>query len=82
MKQKKITVREAKEIAPLADVYEFKPYPFYLFIVKPSRLVGGGGVNRETVDKLKVLLNTAKIRGAFLVSDEDSFKIYELKPED
>lgn len=81
-RDKQITVAEAKEIVPLVDIVKFNRGLIYLFFVKPQRLIGSEGVNPETINKLKNLLNTAGIRGVFIVADRDDFRIYELKPEE
>jgi hypothetical protein len=81
--RKGVTIKEAKEIAPIAsEVYEFKPYNMYLFVAKPQRIIGGDGVNPQTLMKLKDMLNSNGIRGAFVVCDFNDLKVYELKPED
>lgn len=78
-----VLVKEAKLLAPLEpDTYEFKPYNMYLFVAKPQRIFGGDGVNVETLRKLKDMLNSNGIRGAFVVADFDDIKVYELRPED
>lgn len=80
---KGVTVREAKLLAPLdPDVYLFKSYNMYLFIAKPQRIIGGDGVNPETLNKLKTILNSNGIRGIFVVADLTDIKVYELRPED
>jgi hypothetical protein len=80
---KGVLVKEAKELAPVdADVYEFKPYMMYLFVAKPQRIIGGEGVNPDTLVKLRTMLNSNGIRGAFIVCDFDSMKVWELRPED
>lgn len=81
--KKAVLVKEAKILAPLdPDTYEFKPYNMYLFIAKPQRVIGGEGVNPQTLMKLKDMLNSNGIRGAFIIADFDDIKVYELRPED
>jgi hypothetical protein len=81
---KGVTVKDAKEIIPLDDAYEFKKQYMYLFVAKPqSQIIGGNrGMNPETIAKLRTLLNSNGIRGVFIVADMDTFRVYELKPED
>lgn len=81
--KKGVSVKEAKQLAPLdPDVYEFKPYMMYLFVAKPQTIIGGTGANPETLAKLKTMLNSNGIRGAFVVCDFSDLKVYELRPED
>lgn len=80
--KKGVTVKEAKLIAPLdPEVYLFKSYNMYLFVAKPQRIIGGDGVNPQTLMKLKDMLNSNGIRGAFVVCDFNDIKVYELRPE-
>src|SRR5689334_19844064 len=81
--KKGVTVKEAKLLCPIdSDVYVFKPYNMYLFVAKPQRIIGGEGVNPNTLQKLKTMLNSNGIRGAFVVADFEGMKVYELRPED
>jgi len=81
--KKQVLVKEAKLLAPLdPDVYEFKPYMMYLFVAKPQRIIGGEGINPETLAKLRTMLNSNGIRGAFVVADFNDMKVFELRPED
>ncbi len=78
-----VKVSEAKLIAPLnPDVYLLKSYNMYLFVAKPQRVIGGDGVNPQTLMKLKDMLNSNGIRGAYVIADFNDIKVYELKPED
>lgn len=80
---KGVTVREAKLLSPLdPDVYLFKSYNMYLFVAKPQTIIGGTGANPETLAKLKTMLNSNGIRGAFVVCDFNDLKVYQLSPED
>lgn len=80
-KKKQVTVSEAKTLIPIEiDTYEFKPYNMYLFVAKP-KTENLDGINQVTLMKLKDLLNTNGIRGAFIVAEFENFKIFELKPE-
>lgn len=81
--RKGVLVKEAKLLAPLdPDTYEFKPYNMYLFVAKPQTIIGGTGANPETLKKLKDMLNSNGIRGAFVICDFNDLKVYELRPED
>lgn len=80
--KKGVLVKEAQLLCPVdTEVYAFKPYMMYLFVAKPQRIVGGSGANPETLKKLKDMLNSNGIRGAFVMCDFDDLKVYELLPE-
>jgi hypothetical protein len=79
-KQKKITVKEIKEIDPKADVYELSPYSRYMIMVKKSSLLDSSGKD-TSMEKAKVIMNLMtqlQIPCAVLIGVSDDVKFLEL----
>jgi len=80
--KKKITVKEVKELTPLADVYELSPYCKYIVMIKRSQIALSQ--NAELMQKGREII---RIFGAFnipcaiFVGSLEDMQIIELQGE-
>lgn len=80
-KLSRTSVKELKEIVPMADTFEFKRYMRYIIKVRKSAIIGGSSITPAKIQELKewVLRNDLEV---FLLEVEDNdIKIYELKSD-
>jgi hypothetical protein len=82
MKQRRITVKELKDLEPRADAYEFKQPNFYVIVVNKPRVVLSG-VSQSSIDNANNLGQLLQKHGikCILVAldDKDEIKVLELK---
>lgn len=77
--QKKLLVREIKELEPLADVYELSKYKSYIVIVKKSSIIGidPNRAMRTAKEVARVLIATG-IPCQLLVNVDNEVKFLEI----
>lgn len=81
-KTKKLTVKEVREQAPLAEVYELNPYCKYIVMLKKSKIALDQ--NAELMNRGQHLMRIFAAHGipcAIFIGSLDDVQIVELKAE-
>ena len=78
-KQKKLTVKEIKELEPKADVYELNQYTKYLVTVRKSELDIGGKIAHQQAEIVLKTLQQAGVNAVILIGMNDDVKFMEIE---
>lgn len=78
MAQKKITVKEIKEIEPKSEIYELNKFSKYIVMVKKSTLAGGDNVAAQKAKVIMECLKQMNIPSIVLIGVDDDVKFMEI----
>lgn len=76
--QKKITVKEIKEIEPKAEVYELNKQCKYIVMIKKSPLAGGDMVAKQKASVIMNCLSQMEIPAMVLIGVDDDVQFMEI----
>lgn len=80
-RKKTITVKEIKELAPLADVYELNEFCKYLVRIPKSELVGGNELAHRKAKVVANALQALNIPCIVIIGVAEDVTFLELKGE-